>query len=255
VVADRRRNAVIVQAPPAQMASMEKMIVELDAPISDDSLAPQIYPLKYVSAADMEDVLNELFLKKTQQRSYWDFFSDDADTSTPDRDVGRLYGKVRITSEPYSNALIVTSNSKECFAVLENVLRQLDVPSPAGESTLRIGLKYAKADTVANSLPKMVRRRCSQRASHRKMAITKTSSNRRRASKMDRNKPVSTFPRRSKITAISPGSAASRMRREMPAITPPCDRSVIWWDGCVACRINVETPFWFQPMFISSRRY
>jgi type II secretion system protein D len=152
VVADRRRNAVIVQAPPAQMASMEKMIVELDAPISDDSLAPQIYPLKYVSAADMEDVLNELFLKKTQQRSYWDFFSDDADTSTPDRDVGRLYGKVRITSEPYSNALIVTSNSKECFAVLENVLRQLDVPSPAGESTLRIGLKYAKADTVANSL-------------------------------------------------------------------------------------------------------
>src|SRR2546429_7393067 len=29
-------------------------------PISDDSLAPKIYPLKYVSAADMEDILNEL---------------------------------------------------------------------------------------------------------------------------------------------------------------------------------------------------
>jgi type II secretion system protein D len=152
VVADRRRNAVIVQAPPAQMDSIKKMVAELDAPVSDDSLAPKIYPLKYVSAVDIEDVLNELFLKKTQQRSYWDYFSDDAPQSTSDHDVGRLYGKVRITSEPYSNAIIVTSNSKENLAVVEDVLNQLDRPSEAGESTLRIGLKYAKASTVANGL-------------------------------------------------------------------------------------------------------
>jgi type II secretion system protein D len=154
VVADRRRNAVIVQSPPAQMDSLAKMITELDEPVSDDSLAPRIYPLKYVSATDIEDVLNELFLKKTPQRSYWDFFEDDSssDNSSGNNDVGRLYGKVRITSEPYSNAIIVTSNSKENLAVIENVLKQLDQPSQAGESTLRIGLKYAKADTVANSL-------------------------------------------------------------------------------------------------------
>ena len=36
--------------------------------------------------------------------------------------------------------------------MIENVLKQLDAPSEAGESTLRLGLKYAKADTVANSL-------------------------------------------------------------------------------------------------------
>ena len=153
VVADRRRNAVIVQAPPAQMDSLAKMIDELDAPVSDDSLAPEIFPLKYVSASDMEDVLNQLFLKKNQQRSYWDYFfgDEDEDNSSDNTDAGRLYGKVRITSEPYSNAIIVTSNSKEYLAVIENVLKQLDQPSQAGESTLRIGLKYAKADTVANS--------------------------------------------------------------------------------------------------------
>ena len=152
VVADRRRNAVVVQAPPSQMESVKKMIAELDAPIADDSLAPRIYQLKFVSAVDIEDVLNELFLKKTQQRSYYDFFSDDASSSTPDRDVGRLYGKVRITSEPYSNTLIITSNSKENLAVVEDVLKQLDAPSEAGESTMRIGLKFAKAAVVANSL-------------------------------------------------------------------------------------------------------
>jgi len=153
VVADRRRNAVIVQAPPAQMDSIAKMIAELDEPIADDSLAPKIYPLKYVSASDMEDVLNELFLKKQQQRSYWDYYYDDSSSSSSSgQDAGRLYGKVRITSEPYANAIIVTSNSKENLGVVEDVLKQLDRPSEAGESTLRIGLKFAKAETVAKSL-------------------------------------------------------------------------------------------------------
>jgi type II secretion system protein D len=154
VVADRRRNAIIVQAPPAQMANIKKMVAELDAPVADDSLAPRIYPLKYVSAVDIEEVLNELFLKKQQQRSYLDYiFSDELpSSSTPDRDVGRLYGKVRITSEPHANALIVTSNSKENLSVIEDVLRQLDTPSEVGESTLRINLRFARAATVANNL-------------------------------------------------------------------------------------------------------
>jgi general secretion pathway protein D len=131
------------------------MVDDLDQAVNDDSLAPKIYPLKYVSATDIEDVLNELFLKKTQQPSYWDFFDfggDGGDSSTPDRDVGRLYGKVRITSEPYSNSLIVTSNSKENLAAVEEVINQLDQPSEASESTLHCKLKYAKAATVANAI-------------------------------------------------------------------------------------------------------
>jgi len=152
VVADRRRNAVIVQAPPSQMDSIESMIQELDSPVSDDSLAPKIYPMKYANATDIEDVLNELFLKKQPQRSYFDFFSDDSDNSTADRDVGRLYGKVRITSEPNSNALIVTANSKENLEAVEEIINQLDRPPEAAESTLHIGLKFAKAADVANNI-------------------------------------------------------------------------------------------------------
>ena len=151
VVADRRRNALVVQAPPAQMPGIEKMVQELDEPIRDDSLAPKIFHLKYVSAVDIEEVLNELFLKKTQQRPYFYYYDEEPQMQT-DRDVGRLYGKVRITSEPYSNTIIVTSNSKENLAVVEEVLKQLDSPSEAGESTLRINLRFAKAATVANSI-------------------------------------------------------------------------------------------------------
>ncbi len=151
VVADRRRNSLVVQAPPSQIDGITRMVQELDEPITDDGLAPRIYHLKYVSATDIEDVLNELFLKKTQQRSYFYFFDEDQEPQA-DRNVGRLYGKVRITSEPYSNSLIITSNSKESLSVVEDVIKQLDAPSEQGESTLRVGLKFAKAPLVCNSI-------------------------------------------------------------------------------------------------------
>jgi len=152
VVADRRRNAVIVQAPPAEMESVERMIKELDEPIPDDSLAPQIFHLKYVSAVDIEDVLNELFLKKQQTRSYYDMIYGTGDDSSGPQDAGRLYGKVRITSEPYSNTILVTSNSKENLAVVQEVLKQLDSPSEGGESTLHVPLMFAKAAVVARNI-------------------------------------------------------------------------------------------------------
>jgi type II secretory pathway component GspD/PulD (secretin) len=105
-----------------------------------------------VSATDIEDVLNELFLKKQQQRSY--YFFDDNPPETTERNVGRLYGKVRITSEPYSNSLIVTANSPEHLAALEEVLKQLDVPSEAGETTMRVELQSFS--------PRSVRRGCAR---------------------------------------------------------------------------------------------
>jgi general secretion pathway protein D len=46
----------------------------------------------------------------------------------------------------------VTSNSKESVSVLEDVIKQLDAPSEAGESTLRVQLRFAKSITVANSI-------------------------------------------------------------------------------------------------------
>ncbi len=150
IVADRRRNTVVVQGPPAAMEGIAMMVAKLDEPVGDDSLAPRIFKLKFVSAVDIEDVLNELFLKKQPQRTYWDYF--DGPPETEHKDVGRLYGKIRITSEPYSNSIIVTANSTESMAALEEVLKQLDSPSEAGETTLRVNLRFAQSIAVANNL-------------------------------------------------------------------------------------------------------
>jgi type II secretion system protein D len=152
IVADRRRNAVMVQASPGAIEGIEKLIKSLDEPVTDNSLTPRIFRLKYVSAVDIEDVLNELFLKKQQQRGYWDYYDSYNPPQTTGNDSGRLFGKVRITSEPYSNSIIVTSNSPESLSAVEDILNQLDAPSQAGETTLRVGLKFAKATTLANNI-------------------------------------------------------------------------------------------------------
>lgn len=154
VVADRRRNTVIVQAPPAVIPDVESLIKTLDEPISDTSLAPKIYRMKYVSAVDIADVLNELFLKKpNQSRTYWDPYGFPMqDSSDKDARSSKLYGKVKITAEPYSNSIIITSNSPENLSAIENVLKELDSPSQAGETTMRITLNFANATTIASGI-------------------------------------------------------------------------------------------------------
>jgi type II secretion system protein D len=150
-VADVRRNAVVVQAPPSAIPSIEEMIVSLDEPITDDSLVPRIYQLKFVSAVDIEEVLNELFISQQQERGYFDFYYGYSNNNS-DSESGRLFGKLKITSEPYSNSIIVTSNSSENLIVVENILKQLDVPSSAGETTLRVPLNFANSIKLANNV-------------------------------------------------------------------------------------------------------
>ncbi|MGD0411435.1 MAG: secretin N-terminal domain-containing protein [Verrucomicrobiota bacterium] len=150
IVADRRRNAILVQAPPAAMEGIGKTIAALDQPIQDNSLAPQIIHLENVSAGDIEDVLNELFLKKTTARSYYDYiFGSEQET---DRDVGRLYGKVRITSEAAANALIITANSQENLDAVIAVVKELDKPSAAGDTTFHVKLNFGNAQKIANRI-------------------------------------------------------------------------------------------------------
>jgi general secretion pathway protein D len=98
-------------------------------------------------------VLNELFLKKQQQqRSYWDYYDSFSSNDRNDSSGGKLYGKIRITSEPYSNSIIVTSSSPEGADAVASVIRELDSPSQAGETTMRIELKFARAITIASSV-------------------------------------------------------------------------------------------------------
>lgn len=148
-VANRRQNELIAIGSPNSLDQVEGMIEILDQPVSEEYLAPRIFPLKYVAAGDLKEVLDELFTKKESTRNYWNSWDSPSEDSN---DIGRLYGKVRFATEPYSNSIIVTTNSQENFDVVKGVLDQLDTRSPDREATLSIQLKYAKALNVANNI-------------------------------------------------------------------------------------------------------
>ena len=99
IVADKRRNAVMVQASPSAMENIAKLIVTLDEPVTDSSLTPKIFRMKYVSAADIEDVLNELFLKKQQQRSYW-YYDDYNPQQNVGNDAGSFMARCVLPANP-----------------------------------------------------------------------------------------------------------------------------------------------------------
>lgn len=148
-VANRRRNEIVAIGPASAMESVRKIVANLDEPVDHEVLAPRIYPLKFVDALDIELVLNDLFVKKKEREMpYW--YYDDY-PQDEDKDIGRLFGKVKIVSEPYTNSIIVTSNSPENFAAVEAVLKQLDVASDTA-TTLSVELKYADAVSVANNI-------------------------------------------------------------------------------------------------------
>ena len=150
-VADGRRNAVMAIAPPNAIDGIADMIKRLDIPLATDDMVPRIYKLRYVSAYDVKELLDELFLKKSTDDSFRRWWNND-DTDTEERDVGRLFGKVRFASELYTNTLIVSAASEENFAAVEDILRQLDIPAESGDSTLHVPLDFANATEVANSV-------------------------------------------------------------------------------------------------------
>ncbi|MEM7262472.1 MAG: secretin N-terminal domain-containing protein [Planctomycetota bacterium] len=146
-VANRRRNEVIAIGSPAILERVAETLEMLDEPVDKEFLAPRIFQLKFVAADDIKEVLDELFTKKEDDRPYW----YDGDT-TDENDVGRLYGKVRFATEPYSNSIIVTTNSSENFEVVRGILDRLDTQFPDREATFSVPLNHAKAITVANNL-------------------------------------------------------------------------------------------------------
>lgn len=148
-VADRRRNAVIIIGPKGTLDQVEEMVKALDDPVQTSSLIPRIFRLQYVSAFDVEELLDELFQKKTRERSYYYY---DQPREYEDRDIGKLYGKVRVTSEFYTNSLIVSANSEEAFKAVKDIIDQLDQPTKTGDTTRMVRLRYAKSVTLANNL-------------------------------------------------------------------------------------------------------
>jgi len=148
VTANVRRNTLTVVASPEKMPRIAEQIEEWDKPLEDEA-APLIITLKYADPAKTKELLDNLFSKKERSSMPWWWYDGEQESTTAA--VGRLFGQFRFEAYPDTGKLIVVSKTEENYAVIRQMIEEIDRPQEAGLPRT-IQLKFADAETVAEQL-------------------------------------------------------------------------------------------------------
>lgn len=151
-VAEPRTNSVLAIAKPTEFEKIAELIKKLDRPIDPEEVAPRIFHIRYVDAKEMTDVLNEIFGVADTGNSggYYDYWY--GGQNEKENQVGRLYGKVRFVPETTTNSIIVTTNNRENFKIIESFIKDLDQFNAEAANTMVVRLENAKAEELADEL-------------------------------------------------------------------------------------------------------
>ncbi|MEM9752595.1 MAG: secretin N-terminal domain-containing protein [Planctomycetota bacterium] len=152
VTADTQRNTVTILTDPARLERIRQIIEEQwDVPIDLEAVKPKVYDLEHVDPVQLQSVLEDMFNTSTSRTSgaWWDEIT--TETSNP---VGRLFGQFSFQALRGSNKLIVSSQSQANYAVIDDLIAQLDRPQVAGLPVV-IELKHANAEDLAEQLNAM----------------------------------------------------------------------------------------------------
>ncbi len=151
-VPERRTNTIIVIAPPQSFDQVEALIEKLDQPINKTEISPRIYRIRNIDAQEITDVLNQIFGVDGDDERGGGYYYYLSRSRSQDTQVGRLYGKVRFVSESATNSLIVITNNKENFSIIEDLIEQLDRSVADFANTLVYRLENADATELADQL-------------------------------------------------------------------------------------------------------
>jgi len=113
VVGDRRSGTVFVAANDEDFAEVENLINTLDAPSEAEDLQFQIVPLRHARAAAVSQIIESMG---------WQLIYG----SGRGRGIDR--GQLSVQPDERTNSIIV-SGSGESFAIVEQIVRSLDVPA------------------------------------------------------------------------------------------------------------------------------
>ncbi len=151
-VAQRRTNSLLIIAPPAEFEQIEALLKQLDQPLNKTEVSPHIYHVRNIDAKELSDVLNDIFGVEGQNSSSSGYYYYMMRSPQRSQDVGRLYGKVRFVHEPATNSIIVITNNKENFPIIEDLIAELDRTTSEYANTMVYTLENADAQEVANQL-------------------------------------------------------------------------------------------------------
>ena len=159
IVFDARLNALIITTAKQNFEMIDALIAELDVSMPEQEWGTKIIRLKYADAENVANLLNTHYGGSSGDSSNrwnddWWWIRSRGQTSTQSQTQGSLAGNV--SAEPFVNlnAVIVSTGTKRNFDMIEDFIKQIDIPTPEDqvEITETIRLEYATADAIATLL-------------------------------------------------------------------------------------------------------
>ncbi|MCG9127201.1 hypothetical protein JT359_06310 [Candidatus Poribacteria bacterium] len=158
IVHDVRLNALLISTATANFPMIDDLIGKLDVSMPDQEWGTKIFYLNYADAENVAELLNSHYggNQSSSRDPYDDWWrrrygeSNTRSTQTQ----GSLAGNVSAQPFVNLNAIIVSTGTKRNFEMIEEFIKQIDIPTPDEqvEITDTIRLEYATADTIADVL-------------------------------------------------------------------------------------------------------
>lgn len=159
IVYDIRLNALLISTASQNFPMIDELIKKLDVSMPEQEWGTKIIYLKYADAENVANLLNSHFGgnagSSSSGRRGWD---DDWWRSRSRGSTSQIQGSLagNVAAEPFANlnAVIVSTGTKRNFDMIEEFIKQIDVPTPEEqrEITETIRLEYATADTISEVL-------------------------------------------------------------------------------------------------------
>ena len=159
IVEDIRLNALLISTSAQNFSMIDSLIEQLDVNLPDQEWSSRIFYLKYADAENIANLINTHYqgsgddgYRGGSSYSYYRYYLPTRQNTNQAQ--GSLAGNVAAQPLASHNALVVSTGTKRNFDLIENFIKQLDIPTPEDmeEVTEVIRLEYATADSLAQVL-------------------------------------------------------------------------------------------------------
>ena len=158
IVEDIRLNALLISTSAQNFPMIDDLIKKLDVNLPDQEWGSRIFYLKYADAENISNLINTHYQGNQDDvgnyDSYYYYRYYLPQRQTTNQAQGALAGNVAAQPLASHNALIVSTGTKRNFDLIEDFIKQLDIPTPEAmtEVTEIIRLEYATAASLATVL-------------------------------------------------------------------------------------------------------
>ena len=157
IVFDARLNALLISTASQNFPMIEKIINDLDVSMPEQEWGTRIFYLKYADADNVANLLNAHYggnaSSNNRSNDFW-WVRSRSSSSSGAQTQGSLAGNVTAQPFPNLNAVIISTGTKRNFDMIDEFIKQIDVPTPPEqvEVTETIRLEYATAESIAQIL-------------------------------------------------------------------------------------------------------